>query len=256
MFCFLMNPLFSLHFPSSSFSPTLASHILRRERKGLIGHAATIELSPRQKLAVINEIRTVHRLHLLSWSRNYVTTCLVDVSILLSNHTLYNCIPRRPLVSCSVTRPFLSVKGVACETLFPLPHFLIPSFLHVFFLSSVSASRLRQSSAHPGAAADREYAFEMACSNIRYGEGVTREVGMDLENLGVRNVCVLTDKNVHPELCVHSVQLFTLFLLCHPSSMSPSSSHSLSHFPYISLPSPTLSDPIFSWPSSPHSRLP
>lgn len=43
---------------------------------------------------------------------------------------------------------------------------------------------------------NKEYAFEMACSNIRYGEGVTREVGMDLINLGVKNTCVFTDKNV------------------------------------------------------------
>ncbi|XP_072323748.1 hydroxyacid-oxoacid transhydrogenase, mitochondrial [Scyliorhinus torazame] len=41
-----------------------------------------------------------------------------------------------------------------------------------------------------------DYAFEMACSNIRYGEGVTNEVGMDLQNIGARNVCVMTDKNV------------------------------------------------------------
>ncbi len=43
---------------------------------------------------------------------------------------------------------------------------------------------------------EREYAFEMACSNIRYGEGVTREVGMDLVNLKINNTCVFTDKNV------------------------------------------------------------
>lgn len=36
----------------------------------------------------------------------------------------------------------------------------------------------------------------MASSNIRYGSGVTKEVGMDLVNLGVKNVCILTDKNV------------------------------------------------------------
>ncbi|KAJ7338884.1 hypothetical protein JRQ81_012786 [Phrynocephalus forsythii] len=41
-----------------------------------------------------------------------------------------------------------------------------------------------------------EYAFEMAVSNIRYGMGVTKEVGMDLQNLGARKVCVLTDKNL------------------------------------------------------------
>lgn len=48
---------------------------------------------------------------------------------------------------------------------------------------------------------EKEYAFEMACSNIRYGEGVTREVGMDLVNLGVKNTCVFTDKNVHVHCC-------------------------------------------------------
>ncbi|XP_067836332.1 hydroxyacid-oxoacid transhydrogenase, mitochondrial [Heptranchias perlo] len=41
-----------------------------------------------------------------------------------------------------------------------------------------------------------DYAFEMSCSSIRYGEGVTNEVGMDLQNIGARKVCVMTDKNV------------------------------------------------------------
>uniref|UniRef100_A0A452IYY7 Hydroxyacid-oxoacid transhydrogenase, mitochondrial n=1 Tax=Gopherus agassizii TaxID=38772 RepID=A0A452IYY7_9SAUR len=41
-----------------------------------------------------------------------------------------------------------------------------------------------------------DYAFEMAVSNIRYGEGVTKEVGMDLHNLGARKVCVMTDQNL------------------------------------------------------------
>ncbi|XP_029867388.1 hydroxyacid-oxoacid transhydrogenase, mitochondrial isoform X2 [Aquila chrysaetos chrysaetos] len=41
-----------------------------------------------------------------------------------------------------------------------------------------------------------DYAFEMAISNIRYGEGVTKEIGMDLQNLGARRVCLMTDKNL------------------------------------------------------------
>ncbi len=38
-----------------------------------------------------------------------------------------------------------------------------------------------------------EIAFEMAVSSIRFGAGVTREVGMDLADLGARNVLVITD---------------------------------------------------------------
>jgi hydroxyacid-oxoacid transhydrogenase len=38
-----------------------------------------------------------------------------------------------------------------------------------------------------------EIAFEMATSSIRYGVGVTREVGMDLADLGVRNALVVMD---------------------------------------------------------------
>src|SRR6187401_2803232 len=39
----------------------------------------------------------------------------------------------------------------------------------------------------------REYAFEMAVSSVRFGAGVTREVGMDLADMGARLVMVLTD---------------------------------------------------------------
>ena len=39
----------------------------------------------------------------------------------------------------------------------------------------------------------KEIAFEMATSGIRFGAGVTREIGMDLADLGARHVLVLTD---------------------------------------------------------------
>ena len=38
-----------------------------------------------------------------------------------------------------------------------------------------------------------EYAFEMAASNLRFGAGVTREVGQDLVDLGVRRALVVSD---------------------------------------------------------------
>ena len=116
-------------------------HPLQREEGS--GYAAIIKLLPRQKLAVTNEIRTLRRLHPLSWSSNYNTTCLADDNILLptslsprpktnptadrfqytgndiragwglEDETSYlpvlhnNCIPRWQPVGYSMTRPYL-----------------------------------------------------------------------------------------------------------------------------------------------------
>jgi len=33
----------------------------------------------------------------------------------------------------------------------------------------------------------------MACSTIRYGLGVTNEIGMDMVNMKVKKACVMTD---------------------------------------------------------------
>ncbi|MBI3015161.1 MAG: iron-containing alcohol dehydrogenase [Candidatus Tectomicrobia bacterium] len=51
-----------------------------------------------------------------------------------------------------------------------------------------------------------DYAFEMSAANLRFGAGATREVGMDLAELGVRRVMVLTDPNLKDLPPVHTVR--------------------------------------------------
>eukprot|EP01083_Nonionella_stella_P293338 997583_1 len=41
-----------------------------------------------------------------------------------------------------------------------------------------------------------DYAFEFKSSNLRFGRGVTSEVGADLVNIGAKYVCLVTDKNM------------------------------------------------------------
>lgn len=36
----------------------------------------------------------------------------------------------------------------------------------------------------------------MACSTVRYGPGVTQEIGMDLANINAKKVCVMTDPHL------------------------------------------------------------
>lgn len=41
-----------------------------------------------------------------------------------------------------------------------------------------------------------DYAFEMGTSNLRFGPGSTREVGMDLSEMGIRRVLLVADPNL------------------------------------------------------------
>ena len=52
---------------------------------------------------------------------------------------------------------------------------------------------------------ERDFAFEMAASNIRFGVGTTREVGMDLADLNVNRVMVLTDPRLIDQSPVQNV---------------------------------------------------
>jgi hydroxyacid-oxoacid transhydrogenase len=41
-----------------------------------------------------------------------------------------------------------------------------------------------------------DYAFQMTTANIRFGRGATQEVGMDLLDMGVQRVMVVTDRRL------------------------------------------------------------
>jgi hydroxyacid-oxoacid transhydrogenase len=50
-----------------------------------------------------------------------------------------------------------------------------------------------------------DYAFEMATSNLRFGLGASREVGMDLDELGVKRAMVLTDPRLRNTSAVEKI---------------------------------------------------
>ena len=63
----------------------------------------------------------------------------------------------------------------------------------------ILSHRITSSASASEDAENGDYAFEMASSNIRFGRGATKEVGMDLQGMGIMNrVVVFTDpKLVH-----------------------------------------------------------
>ena len=78
-----------------------------------------------------------------------------------------------------------------------LQQYELPDILLVVSLGAATVAGLRRQPASGGSGpVEKEYAFEMATSTIRYGPGVTREVGMDVQNLGIKNLGLFTDKNV------------------------------------------------------------
>nr|XP_018911317.1 PREDICTED: probable hydroxyacid-oxoacid transhydrogenase, mitochondrial [Bemisia tabaci] len=66
---------------------------------------------------------------------------------------------------------------------------------HSHHVAGVATSQKirRDNSTACGIPEDKEYAFEIANSSIRYGIGVTKEVGQDFANMGAKRVCVMTD---------------------------------------------------------------
>lgn len=72
-----------------------------------------------------------------------------------------------------------------------------PGHHHNFVSSPLSIAQSRRALATPiDHSQQKEYAFEMAASSIRFGPGCTKEVGMDFTNLGAKKVMVVTDGTV------------------------------------------------------------
>lgn len=49
---------------------------------------------------------------------------------------------------------------------------------------------------HENVSSLKETAFEMSNNTVRFGAGVSKEVGMDLANMKLKNVCLVIDKNL------------------------------------------------------------
>ncbi|CAB3404992.1 unnamed protein product [Caenorhabditis bovis] len=82
-------------------------------------------------------------------------------------------------MSSVLARGMIHKMGGAC-----CPHHAHPS-AHPFKLAKLHGNNK-----------STDYAFEMVCSTLRFGRGVTLEVGHDLKTLGAKKTLVVTDKNV------------------------------------------------------------
>jgi hydroxyacid-oxoacid transhydrogenase len=67
---------------------------------------------------------------------------------------------------------------------------------HNHHIQNPFAGRTRSLATPADFSQQKEYAFEMAASSIRFGPGCTKEVGMDFRHLGAKKVLVVTDSTV------------------------------------------------------------
>lgn len=76
---------------------------------------------------------------------------------------------------------------------------------------SSSGSPLMRPPSFSDSALTNEYAFEINnAASIKYGKGVTKEVGMDVANMGLKRVLVFTDKNlVNKPPLIHTIDSLT-----------------------------------------------
>ena len=64
------------------------------------------------------------------------------------------------------------------------------------FMNPFAGSRPRALATPVDPSRQKEYAFEVAASSVRFGPGCTKEVGMDVKNMEASRVMVVTDQNV------------------------------------------------------------
>nr|CAD2148244.1 unnamed protein product [Meloidogyne enterolobii] len=82
----------------------------------------------------------------------------------------------------------------------------------------------------PPSEEDVDYAFEMSSSTLRFGKGVTKEIGFDVVTFGAKNPLIVTDKNVAKTVAFENVAnsltklgiAFEVFdeIKCEPSQQS------------------------------------
>lgn len=73
--------------------------------------------------------------------------------------------------------------------------FSLPSRSRVFSLLT-AIDRTNQCCPSHGGGLKSDYAFEMACSTVRFGPGVIQELGSDLKNLNCSKIAVFTDEKI------------------------------------------------------------
>ncbi|KAI8128586.1 putative hydroxyacid-oxoacid transhydrogenase, mitochondrial [Lucilia cuprina] len=73
---------------------------------------------------------------------------------------------------------------------------LVNTIVHNSCKCPAHSSNYGSSAANVSQTGKMEYAFEMSSSTVRFGPGVSAELGADLRNGGAKSVCVVTDKNV------------------------------------------------------------